>query len=235
MTTRKNSTSAVFGLISIGFGIISLPAAAYPIDCAILLCLSGGWPASAECTAAKAEVIRRITPFPVEPPLQIWRCPMQSAGIDGYLSPRLRLAQLTASPAPTLARLVQASANYPMQNNGFEIPLTELPSLAHRVSQQADVDISGSSFDFVRSIRVWHVKNYRQIREDPKDPCTEIHEITLGTYSAQGEFAWRMADIEENPAWLCVSRNCSPLIEYRGVGIEWSDYTGVHGYEVVRY
>lgn len=49
---------------------------AYPIDCAILLCLAGGFPASAECSAAKAELIRRITPFPVEPPLQLWRCPM---------------------------------------------------------------------------------------------------------------------------------------------------------------
>ncbi|MGN7963924.1 hypothetical protein [Brucella sp. 22210] len=27
--------------------------------------------------AAKAEVIRRITPIPVEPPLQVWRCPMK--------------------------------------------------------------------------------------------------------------------------------------------------------------
>lgn len=49
---------------------------AYPIDCAILLCLAGGFPPSAECAAAKAEVIRRITPVPVEPPLQLWNCPM---------------------------------------------------------------------------------------------------------------------------------------------------------------
>ena len=58
----------------------SLPAPAraqtYPIDCAILLCLSGGWPASVPCARARAEFIRRITPWPVEPPLQIWRCPM---------------------------------------------------------------------------------------------------------------------------------------------------------------
>lgn len=52
------------------------PAQAYPIDCAILLCMAGGFPASAECSAAKAEVIRRITPWPVEPPLQLWNCPM---------------------------------------------------------------------------------------------------------------------------------------------------------------
>ena len=51
-------------------------AQTYPVDCAILLCLSGGWPASVPCSRARAEFIRRITPWPVEPPLQIWRCPM---------------------------------------------------------------------------------------------------------------------------------------------------------------
>ena len=63
--------------------ITSLPhraqAQTYQIDCAILLCLSGGWPASVPCTRARAEVIRRITPWPVEPPLQVWRCPMAAA------------------------------------------------------------------------------------------------------------------------------------------------------------
>ena len=57
-------------------------ADAYPIDCAILLCLAGGFPASAECSAAKAELIRRITPWPVEPPLQLWRCPMGSHNVS---------------------------------------------------------------------------------------------------------------------------------------------------------
>lgn len=57
-------------------GFAPAPAAAYPIDCAILLCLAGGFPASTECMAAKAEMIRRITPWPIEPPLQLWRCPM---------------------------------------------------------------------------------------------------------------------------------------------------------------
>jgi hypothetical protein len=57
-------------------------AQTYQIDCAILLCLSGGWPASVPCARARAEFIRRITPWPVEPPLQIWRCPM-GASYDG--------------------------------------------------------------------------------------------------------------------------------------------------------
>ena len=37
-------------------------AKAYQVDCAILLCLAGGWPASAECAHARAVFIRRITP-----------------------------------------------------------------------------------------------------------------------------------------------------------------------------
>ena len=31
-------------------------AKAYQVDCAILLCLAGGWPASAECAHARAVV-----------------------------------------------------------------------------------------------------------------------------------------------------------------------------------
>lgn len=54
---------------------MATPAHAYQVDCAILLCLAGGWPASAPCAHARAVFIRRITPWPVEPPLQIWRCP----------------------------------------------------------------------------------------------------------------------------------------------------------------
>lgn len=76
--------------------LVSMPHSAfsYPIDCAILLCMAGSFPASAECAAAKAEVIRRITPWPVEPPLQLWRCPMGSSpGLpiesEGTLSPEI--------------------------------------------------------------------------------------------------------------------------------------------------
>jgi len=56
--------------------LTTTPVRAYPIDCAILLCLAGGFPPSAECAAAKATMIRRITPWPVSPPLQLWNCPL---------------------------------------------------------------------------------------------------------------------------------------------------------------
>ncbi len=64
------------GLIIAVPALIPASAFSYPIDCAILLCMAGGFPASTECSAAKAEVIRRITPWPIEPPLQLWRCPL---------------------------------------------------------------------------------------------------------------------------------------------------------------
>ena len=62
--------------LTIMLGLAPISAPAYPVDCAILLCLAGGWPANPPCTAARAEFVRRVTPWPVEPPLQPWRCPM---------------------------------------------------------------------------------------------------------------------------------------------------------------
>lgn len=65
-------------------------ARAYPIDCAIVICMAGGFPASSECAAAKREVIRRITPHPVQPPLQLWNCPM---GVDPDVASSVGLSQ----------------------------------------------------------------------------------------------------------------------------------------------
>ena len=76
-------------------------ASAYEVDCAILLCLSGGWPASAECNHARAVFIQRITPWPIEPPLQIWRCPMGAAmNIGPATTPSERVRDLAKFGAP---------------------------------------------------------------------------------------------------------------------------------------
>ena len=77
----KTSTLSAVTLAATSFFAApqQVEAQTYQIDCAILLCLSGGWPASVPCAKARAEFIRRITPWPVEPPLQIWRCPMGAA------------------------------------------------------------------------------------------------------------------------------------------------------------
>lgn len=78
------------------------PASAYQIDCAILLCLAGGFPPSVPCARARAEMIRRITPWPIEPPLQIWRCPMHAAfDLPAAERPAVRLYQIAANPAQT--------------------------------------------------------------------------------------------------------------------------------------
>ena len=88
-------------------------ARAYQVDCAILLCLSGGWPASAPCAHARAVFIRRITPWPIEPPLQIWRCPMGIAhASDAFPSRQLFDLAFTDAPPPM--------QSYPQDDYAFD-------------------------------------------------------------------------------------------------------------------
>ncbi|SFK24238.1 hypothetical protein [Celeribacter neptunius] len=44
---------------------------AYDIDCAIMLCMAGGFPPSAVCARAYSTMIRRITPWPSLPPFGV--------------------------------------------------------------------------------------------------------------------------------------------------------------------
>lgn len=53
-----------------GFGLPQ-KARAYDIDCAIMLCMAGGFPPSAVCARAYRTMIRRITPWPSRPPFGI--------------------------------------------------------------------------------------------------------------------------------------------------------------------
>lgn len=57
--------------LALGVAIKPRPAAAYDMDCAILLCMAGGFPPGAVCAAAYREMIRRITPWPSLPPFGI--------------------------------------------------------------------------------------------------------------------------------------------------------------------
>ena len=61
--------SAFFGVLA----MFSTPqkAQAYDIDCAIMLCMAGGFPPSAVCARAYRTMIRRITPWPSRPPFGI--------------------------------------------------------------------------------------------------------------------------------------------------------------------
>jgi hypothetical protein len=193
------------------------PAAAYPVDCAILLCLAGGWPASAECAHARAVFIARITPWPVEPPLQIWNCPMR-ASLGREKAPMERLFEIAirqeAVPRP------QSSADSPAE--------------LHLVQDQADVDISDPVYDFVRSIHVFQIEYWRHRNKD--GDCSTSYSIRAGTYGEQGEFGWRRTSPSSVPraSKFRPSETCSNY-RFRGVFVDWTDYGGIYGFEEVRY
>ena len=235
-----------------GLGVFSLstfPNSArsqtYPIDCAILLCLSGGWPTSVPCSRARAEFIRRITPWPVEPPLQIWRCPMGvslNADDTQGLGERLydiRLDKPRALPQslPVPQNLFKANATIFHQNGSR--PDALLNDLTRQLVQgRADIDISGPQFNFVRSIRVFDVRYARQHEAGEDGDCNRIATVVLGTYGTQGDFSWARSSLNALPdAHVGLERwgqNC-PSIYHRSVFVEWRDYEGNYGFEQVNY
>lgn len=239
-------------LLAVAFAGPSVPTQAraqtYPIDCAILLCLSNGWPASAPCARARAEFIRRITPWPVEPPLQIWRCPM-GASFDG-----------PAIAHPT-DRIIDALFRGAVTPPNLSTPLFDLATLAHDrpdpegidanwgnliradyalhlVEDRADIDISGPEFNFVRSIRVFDVRRARQWEAGEDGDCNRSATVVMGSYGTQGEFSWSRSSHAALPAaheglkgW---GEHC-PRISHRSVFVEWRDYFGNYGFEQVNY
>jgi hypothetical protein len=191
-------------------------ARAYPVDCAILLCLAGGWPASAECAHARAVFIRRITPWPIEPPLQIWNCPMRA----GFVT------------SPELERLLDVSVRAGVLGR-VEAP--RFGSLAPMpVASQADVDISGPAFDFVRSIRVFEI-TYAQ-RRGKEGECYTSSSVYLGSYGRQGDYVRRRSSVGAVPRASDLNRpgECSAY-KYRSVFVEWRDMAKHYGHEEVRY
>lgn len=229
--------AAVTGLLFAG----SEKAHAYPIDCAILLCLAGGWPSSAECTAARAKFIRRITPWPIEPPLQIWRCPMGASYRTEPGNPMQRLYDATF-PAPPMQSFSTAEPEIVpavFKTAYFEPSAAAILELvAGDVSDangRADVDISDPVFDFVRSIRVWDVRTYRHRPQGSDGGCHEFAVMNLGSYGTQGDFAWRLTGPGSAPAFVIPSRACTRFSGRRGVGVEWTDYEGNHDFEWVSY
>lgn len=231
--------------------IVGMPqeaaAQTYQIDCAILLCLSGGWPASVPCTRARAEFIRRITPWPVEPPLQIWRCPMgvSHQQDDGtHLGPRIYDVLFNrARPLPQSFPIQSlSSVNNPMpavlrKDTDAVGQLSERFGL-YFAQDRADIDISGLEFNFVRSIRVFDVRYARQ-RESGRDgDCNRSANIVLGTYGTQGDFSWAPSSPTALPeAHVGLERwgsNC-PSIYHRSVFVDWRDYEGNYGFEQVDY
>lgn len=229
MRLKLKSTGGLAGALLIFAPIAGpSPSLAYPIDCAILLCLAGGWPSSAECTAARAEFIRRITPWPIEPPLQIWRCPM-SASFQGK-SPTERIWSISATELPAQTYKPQTDL---------------MRELAVQVAggPGANVDISGPAYDFVHSIRVYDIDWYAwpgTTSNGDREVChTPRSRQRLGSYGPQDDFHWEGFSTTTAPSWLDMNLHpdgpCVAAGRFRGVGVEWTDYFGKHGFEVVRY
>ena len=221
-----------------------LKAQAYPIDCAILLCLSAGWPASEPCSRASAEFFRRITPWPVEPPLQIWRCPMRASDErDPTLKDAARILRvvgqnaLQSSQVPSYYEMPQPpGAVWRSPKPAEDLVLTE--DVQHFIQDRADIDISSPEFDFVRSIRVFHIRSAVQHESDPDLGCSRTESVRVGTYGQQGDFFWSESAVFELPPahqgledWgdACVD------VHHRSVFIEWHDYDGHYGFEQVNY
>ncbi|MBQ0811825.1 hypothetical protein [Roseovarius sp.] len=217
---RLLSTAA---MIAIGLTpLAAKPAAAqgYQIDCAILLCLAGGWPASVPCARARAEFIRRITPWPVEPPLQIWRCPMHAA-------------LETPDPAARLYRL----AGFDPGPAVSQVPEMEMLHLAQAVGRGADIDVSGSAFAFIRSIDVFDASLSQGVVGEGEH-CRRTDLIRHGSYDSTGQFRWRIASPGELPTAFQGDEGFGatcPSIRVRAVFVDWEDHEGTYGSEQVNY
>ena len=193
-------------------------AQGYQVDCAILLCLAGAWPASAPCAHARAVFIRRITPWPVEPPLQIWRCPMAASfDVPAPLSPMERLYDITFR-----------------SGSAISVPDATGPLVLAQADKRADIDISGSAFDFVRSIRVYHIQ-FSQHRDRDGD-CIRYDSTRLGSYGVQGDYNWQRSSVAAVPPASLLPRpeHCG-WVSYRSVFVDWRDHEGNYGFEEVRY
>nr|WP_088652600.1 hypothetical protein [Marinibacterium profundimaris] len=238
--------NSIVGLCALTGPAARTEAQSYPIDCAILLCLAGGWPASVPCTQARAEFMRRITPWPVEPPLQIWRCPM-GASFRPRTSGRFDIPVHDvlfdgAHPRPEALRKAPLKvAGTPVSAGFLSAPVEPRePAVARALAlaqHGADIDISGPEFNFVRSIRVYHVRQARQ-RRSSDGSCNRYALVTRGTYGRQGEFSWQPSIPRALPdAHSGLERwgdDC-PNINHRSVFVDWRDFEGLYDFEQVNY
>jgi hypothetical protein len=243
----KKITKLATAAVAAASSFFAQPAAAYPIDCAILLCLAGGWPASVECAQAKAEFIRRITPWPVEPPLQIWRCPMRAASLsDDLMDPMDRLRAMADKEREPFTRIAAGSAlrSEPavlIYDPGQPLVRDSLLELTNYSSENgtADVDISSPVFDFVRSIRVFSVERANQRFNRKDNICIQGERIRIGSYSKQGAFRWRSAKVQDLPKAFKSVRGWDdpdcPFLSNRSVFVDWRDNEGTYGFQQVKY
>ena len=102
------------------------------------------------------------------------------------------------------------------------------------VDAQADVDISDSAFDFVRSIHVFEI-TYQQRRSSDGD-CNKWASVYMGSYGEQGDYTRRPSSTAAVPeaSDFAVPSSCSSYW-HRSVFVEWRDYEGTYGHEEVHY
>lgn len=201
----------VAGVLSAaGLSIAPRAASAYQIDCAILLCLAGGFPASEPCTRARAEMIRRITPWPIEPPLQLWRCPMRAE----FLRP------LQSEPP-----VIKASARLRLPTG-----VAGVGDFTSRLWLAFGEDVT----DYVTAIKVYDLTYSRRRNRD--GDCVVTGNLRMGTYDRNWDFHWGRAALSMSPDWFFDTHytTCSG-VWFRGIGMEWRDHEEVKGTEVVRY
>ncbi|WP_338023253.1 hypothetical protein [Aliiroseovarius subalbicans] len=106
------------------------------------------------------------------------------------------------------------------------------------VQDRADIDISGPDFNFVRTIRVFDVRNAWQNDSGRDGECSRGALVLLGTYGTQGDFSWQLSSTSAlPPAHTGLERwgdHC-PSIYHRSVFVDWRDYEGNYGFEQVNY
>lgn len=196
-----------------------VPSAAYPIDCAILLCMAGGFPASAECSAAKAEVIRRITPWPIEPPLQLWRCPMgidpEVAALAGITPLQLGVDGLT----PEVRAYRDAMEIYHIRYRRFRDKqgdlLIEDSTQVGTYGRTGAFSWLGASFEEGPAWLAEAVGGRRVVLR----VCTRDNDTGCLTYQTV----------------RTVNRGQRELISLRGVAFRYRDHTGTYHHQFVRY
>ncbi|WP_232831658.1 hypothetical protein [Pseudogemmobacter bohemicus] len=103
-----------------------------------------------------------------------------------------------------------------------------------QAKERADIDISDDAFDFVRSIRVYHIQFSQHQNRD--GDCIRSDATRLGSYGLQGEYAWARSSVAAVPeaSNLAVPAYCGSY-SWRSVFVDWRDHAGNYGSEEVRY
>ena len=114
------------------------------------------------------------------------------------------------------------------------VPEDPLPLVQVQSDEQADIDISGDAFDFVRSIRVFHIQFSQRKNRD--GDCITSDSTRLGSYGVQGDYRWTRSSVAQVPpaSELPNTGHCN-WVSYRSVFVDWRDHEGNYGFEEVRY